>query len=204
MSNLTYIEHGGFTFIHVDEFTSKYSLNDCLRRSVSDWKYILLLGRIITYPYVFKNIIDKQGYGLYVSRIWFKERLHTPDTIISYLSTHRTIYILNSQPQPRILLKRIILNPRFSDTLIFSAKISDSIDEDLSEYSELINIARKLYVELLSITFKHGIGRFNVMEISEKNGEMEINICIPRKGYYLETKFENSKLVIKDIESCFS
>ncbi len=202
MRELIYVNYGGFNIVYIDELRKKCNINNYKSLSVVNWKYLLLLKRIVTFPIVFKYIFDKQGKGLQYARIRFREQIDKPVELLLHLMPTRTIFLINSNPSPSRILRRIFANPRYSETLLFLAEVHDDIEKELVQYNDLLKLSKKLFMELSNLVYKRGVGRFNALKIREREGVVDITICVSKKGVSLETSYGDIKVSIKDIEFC--
>lgn len=202
MRELIYVNYGGFNIVYISEFREIHDIEYYKEKSVTNWKYLLLPKKIVTFPIVFKYIFEKQGKGLSYVKIRFREQIDKPIELLLYLMPTRTIFLINSNPQPSRILKRILANPRYSETLIFLAKIHDDIDKNIAQYNDLLGLSKKLFMELSNLVYRKGIGRINALKIREEADKTNIVICVSRKGVLLETNYGDIKVSIRDITYC--
>ena len=202
MREIVYMVYSGFNIIYINNLREKYSIENYKNTSVTKWKYLVLPKKIVTFPIVFKYIFDRQGMGFHYVKIRFREQLHNPVEMLLDLVPIRTIYLINSNPKPSRLFRRLFANPRYSETIMLLAEINDDPMKDLERYNDLIRLARKLFMELTSLVYKKGVGRFNALRLVEREGLVDIIVCVTRKGAFLETSYGDVKVTIKDIDSC--
>jgi len=205
MRGVDYLVYSGFDLIFLEETGSEYTLNAVKRSSTFNWKYLVLVKKIVSFPIVFKYLFEKQNPGLHYVRVRFREQLHKPIEILTYVEYPRTLYILDSDPGFTAILKRILANPRFSDTIMLMAELSSDARSVLGEYSELAKIARRLYLELGSLFYRENLGKLELLKIAEQSrGVLSVDSCVSKKGVYLEITYDNVKVHVKDVESCLA
>lgn len=201
MSKITYLNAGGFQ-IYLFE-NGLVNLNNYLNKSTVNWKYIFIPRRIVTFPILFKYIVENQSTGSYYTRIFFYETRNNPLELLIYVKDYRSIYILSSNIPIHRLLKRIIANPRFSETVIFLAEIENDIENMLVKYTSLIKLINKLFPELTRIVYSRGAGRVLLIEFVEKETTFNLTVCVSQKGVFFKTTTEELSIDVKDIEHCF-
>jgi len=205
MRGLIYLVYSGFDLLFLEEAGSEYTLSAVKRSSTLNWKYLVLVKKVVSFPIVFKYLFEKQNPGLHYVRVRFREQLQKPIEILAYVEYPRTLYILDSNPGFTTMLKRILANPRFSDTVMFVAELSSDAKAILKEYVELAKIARRLYLELGSLFYRENLGRLELLKIAEQSrGVLNVDSCVSKKGVYLEITYDNVKVHVKDIESCLA
>jgi len=203
MRGVIYLVHSGFDLLFLEKTSSEYTLSAIKRSSTFNWKYLVLVKKIVSFPIVFKYLFEKENPGLHYVRIRFREQLHKPIELLAYTEYPRTLYILDSNPGFTTILKRILANPRFSDTVVLMAELSQGVRDILEKYSELTKIARRLYLELGSLFYRENLGKLELLKIAEqRKGELDVDSCVSKKGVYLEIIYNNVKVHVKDVESC--
>jgi len=205
MRGVIYLVHSGFDLLFLEKTSSEYTLSGVKRSSTFNWKYLVLVKKVVSFPIVFKYLFEKQNPGLHYVRIRFREQLQKPIEMLAYMEYPRTLYILDSNPEFTAILKRILANPRFSDTVMFMAEFSSDVKDLLEEYSELAKIARRLYLELGSLFYRENLGKLELLKIAEQSrGVLDVDSCVSKKGVYLEITYNNVKVHVKDVESCLA
>ncbi|OYT40551.1 MAG: hypothetical protein B6U89_01720 [Desulfurococcales archaeon ex4484_58] len=202
MVNVFYANFSGFNIVLIDELIGREKIEEIKKKSVLDWRYIVITRRIVGFPIVFKNIFDNYGSGEYYVKIYFYELREKPVEMIICIQRPRTLVLIDSVPDIVRLLQRILSNPKYGETIVFIAKIDGEID--LSKYSKSLRLARKLYTELSPLVYSRGMGRFLALKLSSKNGSLDIVLCVSREGVSLETSHGDIKLNIRGIDRCLS
>jgi len=203
MNELLYINFSGFNLNVLDRLWEKYRIDDVKRKSIVDWRYILLTRRVIGFPMIFKNILDHYSNGTYYVKIFFYEQRDNPVEILLNITGSRSLIFIDSVPDIGRLMRRIISNPRYGETSLFIGKVELDIDE-LYEYDRLFKLAYKLFNELSPIVYSRGIGRFLGLKVREYGQKTEISLCVSREGVFIETTYRDIKLNIVNIDQCLS
>ncbi len=165
----------------------------------------MLARKIISYPIVFKTITDHCRDGIWFSRIYFYEIRDRPISMIIKVLDPKTIFIFDSNPQPYRLIRRVIANPRYSNSVVLLVKLPYEEPRPLLEkVQNLTRIARKLYLELSPLTFNRELGRLMALKLRQTGDEMEIVLCVNKEG--VSTRFSHGGLVINiiSLEKCLS
>ncbi len=202
MNELFYINFSGFNLVVINELEKRLSLKDVKKKSILEWKYVIISRKIVSFPIIFKNLLDHYSSGTCYVKIFFYELREHPIELLIHIYGPRTLILLDGSPSLNRLLKRIIANPKYGESLMFIGHLDDRIEE-LSKYSKVLKLARKLFTELSPVVYSRGIGRFIAIKLREKDGSLDLVLCVSREGVSMETTYHDIKLNIQGIDRCF-
>ncbi len=194
MHRLHYFSVSGFSIVYLED-PSPISVKSISDNYIDNWKFLLLARKIISYPIVFKTITDHCRDGLWYVKIFFYEIRDKPLSLIVKILDPKTILLFDSRPEPRMLMKRILAGPRYSNSVVLLAKLPlDEPKEVIEEVQTLSRIARKLYLELSPLTFSRDLGRLVGLKLGRRGDSMEVVLCVDKEG--VSTTFSHSGLTI--------
>ncbi len=202
IKTLFYFNVSGFGVVYVDGYSPK-SITELYDSISEEWKYLLLLRRVISYPMIFKTLTDHCREDTWYSRIYFYELRDKPIEMVFRVLDTKTVLLINSRPEPKKLLRRIIANPRYSTTILMLSKVKyEELPASKEWIHRLTRLARKLYLELSPLIFSREMGRLTALKIREVGETVDIEICVTREG--VSTSFEHGGLSvsIKPLDQC--
>ncbi|ABN69645.1 hypothetical protein Smar_0538 [Staphylothermus marinus F1] len=201
-SGILYVNTSGTEIFVLENLREKIDFDKIMDKTTSDWLYILLLRRVVSFATVFKMLTQHcQGELCYV-RIYFYELKKQPIQLILKIFDQTFIILINSDPPIDKLLKRIIANPRFGETVVFISKLGKyniAIDAELAND---LKLARKLYMELSPIVFGRGFGRLVAMNMKRIGARYNVTLCVDKEGVSVQSIYENINLLIKSVSQC--
>ena len=202
MTGLFYMNFSGFTVIVIDDLQDRYSVEEVKKQSITDWKYIIITRKVVTFPIVFKNILEYAKSGEHYVKIFFYEQRDKPIEVRIFVLNPRTVVLVSGRPSLENILRKMISNPRYGETVVFIAKLVSDLENNISKYNDLMKVSKKLFLELTPIVYGQGIGRFSALRIVERRGSFDVTICVSRKGVDLRTDYGDIKVDIKGIDLC--
>jgi hypothetical protein len=201
-SEIFYLSTSGIEVHVLKDFNPGLTFEEMLNTKTSEWFYILIPRRTVGFATVFKYITQHCYIHLCFVRIYFYELREQPINLTIYVPDRRSIILIHSVPSLTKLLKRIIANPKYSETVVFIAKIPNKnigIDRNTEEK---IKLARKLFMELSPIIFSRGFGRLLALVIKSLNAGHQVTLCVEKPGIAVQSGYEGVSLIIKSIEKC--
>lgn len=203
MNKLIFLNTGGFHLITLNYDSELVDFKKYLSRSIINWRYIFIPRKIVTFPVIFKYIVENQSLGKQYIKIYFYEQRDNPIELITYLKNKQSLFILNSNIPMYKIVKRIIANPRFSETIIFTAELENDVHNQLNKYERFTKLLNKLYPEVSKIAYSRGVGKVMAIELSEENGLINLSICVSQKSVLYEINIESINIDIKGLDQCF-
>jgi hypothetical protein len=200
--SLLYFNLSGFGIVAVEP-CEPYQPSRVMNESSTEWKYILLTRRVISYPIVVKTIIEHSRKATWFTRIYFYEVRDRPIDMLLRILDSKTILICSSRPEPAKIMQRMVANPRYSCAVTLLARIEDIEPKYSVEWvSRLARIARRLYLELSPIVYGRRMGRLVALKLRESVEAMNITICVSREGVSTSFTHGGLNVEIRGYESC--
>ncbi|ADI31396.1 hypothetical protein [Staphylothermus hellenicus] len=201
-SKILYVNASGTEIFVLENLRGKISFNEILETITSDWLYILLLRKVVSFATVFKTLTQQCRGKLCYARIYFYELKNQPIQLIFKIFDRSSTILINSDPPIEKLLKRIIANPKFGETVVFISNLGkDNIVIDTEQANDL-KVARKLYMELSPIVFGRGFGRLVAMNMEKTGAGYNVILCVDKEGVSVQSTYERVNLLIKSISQC--
>jgi hypothetical protein len=201
-SEIFYLSTSGIEVHVLKKFNPGITFEEILNTETNEWFYILIPRRTVSFATVFKYITQHCYQHLCFVRIYFYELKDQPINLTIYVPDRRSIILIHTIPPIVKLLKRVIANPKYSETVVFIARVpnkSISIDRDTGEK---LKLARKLFMELSPIIFSRGFGRLIALLIKGLNKGHQVTLCVEKPGIAVQSGYEGVNLIIKSIEKC--
>ncbi len=201
---LLYFNVSGFGVVYT--LTGRTSiLGDFLDIIAEEWKYIIIARRVVSYPMVLKTLIDHCKQGVCFSRIYFYEIRHKPISMLYKILDAKTILLIDSSPEPNSLLRRVIANPRYSNSIVLLAQTKIvRPDLPLEWIQRMTKTARRLYLELSPIIYGREMGRLVALQLQEQAEGISVNICVSREGVSSIFQHGGIRVEIRGIDQCLT
>lgn len=199
MFEIIYVPLGGFSVFFIS-YPRILSIEEVENAPISSWKYLAIIRRTVRYPIVLKFIHDNLTRGLYYARIYFREQRDNPVRVLLYLLGENAILVLDSDPPYNRLVKSIIRNPQYSETLISVFGVKRGFSLDL--YGKYLNLLKRMYLFTMSSLYERRLGRIVLFYMYERENTIELTACIEYRPVSLELELGEFKIKIKDIDKC--
>ncbi len=168
-------------------------------KKTDEWQYIILPRRSVSFLQVFKILSDNCSGKLCYSRIFFYELRDRPvDLVLEPIDTKTFIMYGSNPPFPRIV-RRILANPKYSNTVMFIAKFNET---KYDNYRKSVTIARRIYMELSPVTISKGLGRLLGVKLENIGGRMKVTLCVSREGIKSTETMGGVSVDIRSINQC--
>lgn len=201
-SEILYVNTSGSEIYVLEDLREKIKFDEVLNKITSDWFYILMFRKVVSFATVFKIITQYCVEHLCYVRIYFYELKEQPVKLILKVPDRRSIILINSNPPIGKLLKRIIANPRFGETVVFIARLGRKTININEKTAEDLKLSRKLFMELSPIVFGKGLGRLVAMNMKRSGAGYSIMLCVDKAGVFVQSSYEGVNLFIKSIDQC--
>ncbi len=201
-SEVFYLSTSGIEVHVLRDFNPGLTLEEILNTETNEWFYILIPRRTVSFATVFKYITQHCYAHLCFVRIYFYELKDKPINLTIYVPDRRSIILIHSIPSLVKLLKRVIANPKYSETVVFIARIPGKNISISRNTEEKLKLARKLFMELSPIIFSRGFGRLIALMIKGLNMGHQVTLCVEKPGIVVQSSYEGVNLIIKSIEKC--
>ncbi|NPA99551.1 MAG: hypothetical protein GXO43_09245 [Crenarchaeota archaeon] len=197
-SNIVLLNLSGFDLILTPE-TENFIPEFWHTKKTDDWQYIILPRRSVSFLQVFKILSDNCAGKLCYSRIFFYELRDRPvDLVLEPIDT-KTFVIYGSNPSFPRIVRRILANPKYSNTVVFIAKFNETKYE---RYKRAASIARRIFMELSPVTISRGLGRLLGVKIENISGRMKVTLCVSREGIKSTETMGGVSVDIRSINQC--
>ncbi|RLG88635.1 MAG: hypothetical protein DRO16_04905 [Thermoprotei archaeon] len=201
--DVLYLNLGGIEFYVFKDLLNSISIEHILEKKTSDWKYVILKRRIISFANIFRIISEYCIKSRCYTRLYFYELRYEPiDVIIDVLDKKTFIIVSTNIPLSKVL-KRIVSNPRFSESIIFITPIEKGLGKEIYDRMDDIKTLSKLYRELFPILFTKRLGKLvgiHVRKTSE--GKHDIKLCVTKEDVSVEFQHKGLKMKIVGINRC--
>lgn len=196
-----YVNYGGFDILIAPSYPAEYKLEYVKKKSIVNWKYYLFIRRGVRFQGVFKTIVDECGKGVYYVKISFYEIRDKPVELTLAVLSPQVIVLLDSNMGFPSLIKRMLSNPLYGETIALVARVDDSLKE-IEHVSKQARFAHKIFLELTPMIHGRGLGRIMLMKLREAGSTMELTICVSREAVSMESTERNIKMRISSLEYC--
>lgn len=196
-----YVNYGGFNVLVAPNYPIEYRLDYVKKKSVLNWKYYLLIRRGVRFQGVFKTIVEECGKGVYYVKINFYETRDKPVELTLAVLNPQIIVLLDSNTGFSSLIKRLLSNPIYGETIVLVARLDDSLKE-MDNALKQARFAHKAFLELTPVIHSRGLGRIMLMKLRETDSTMELTICVSREAVSMETVEKNIKMRISSLDYC--
>ncbi len=202
-NDILYLNLGGIEFYVFKDLLNSISIEHVLEKETSDWKYVVLKRRIISFANIFRIISEYCIKSRCYTRLYFYELRYEPiDIIIDVLDKKTFIIVATNIPLSKVL-KRIVSNPRFSEVIIFVTPIEKGLSKEIYDRMDDMKILSKLYRELFPILFTRRLGKLVGIYVRKTSeGKHDIKLCVTKEDVSVEFQHKGLKMKIVGINRC--